>query len=178
MIRRYGDGTVEAKLWIRYQKRSTQLAESSLLGLFYGTSGRERERDSTSPLCYDATNFESDVGTHIFWGQCTSYEVGFLLVVSPSVQVCTSRASVTDIQWFPSMSQRHRSGAGTDIFVVGCTDGKYLTHFLQIWQGLSELCVDVGLPYPSLLRVNLLCSSMLRLILTLWIWETCNPCCI
>lgn len=38
------------------------------------------------------------------------------------VQVCTLEACLTDIHWFPSMSQRQRSGAGTDVFVAACTD--------------------------------------------------------
>lgn len=38
-------------------------------------------------------------------------------------QVCTLEACFTDIHWYPSMSQRQRTGAGSDVFVVACTDG-------------------------------------------------------
>ncbi|KAG6547729.1 hypothetical protein Mapa_010542 [Marchantia paleacea] len=40
-------------------------------------------------------------------------------------QVCTVKeTSFTDLQWYPSISQRHQTGSKSEMFVVGCTDGK------------------------------------------------------
>ena len=40
-------------------------------------------------------------------------------------QVCQLDAYYTDMHWYPLSSKRNQSG-GTDVFAVGCTNGKFL----------------------------------------------------
>lgn len=54
-------------------------------------------------------------------------------------QVCTLEACFTDIHWYPSMSQRQRSGAGTDIFVAACTDGRYMIRILAALRSIFRM---------------------------------------
>ncbi|KAG0618321.1 hypothetical protein M758_4G054400 [Ceratodon purpureus] len=54
-------------------------------------------------------------------------------------KVCTLEVCFTDIHWYPSMSQRQRSGAGTDIFVAACTDGAF---FIMSKGGREEKRVE------------------------------------